>query len=148
MSKHVLWSILVIGCSSSSSAPVEEPRPEPTPEPTAALTIRAQVEQGKALYVENCARCHGDAGQGGDKAPPVVGPEAFPLAPREGQKRDVEFRTAADVFAWTTAHMPPTAPGGLSTDEYLAIFAFDLTANGVELTAPLDAATAQSIVLH
>jgi cytochrome c len=146
MSKLAPLLFLLVACSKPDEA--KEPQPQPQPEPTAALTIEAQVEQGKALYVANCAKCHGDAGQGGDKAPPVVGPEAFPLAPREGSKRDVEFRTAADVFAWTTTHMPPTDPGGLSTDEYLAIFAFDLTANGVELSAPLDAATAQSIVLH
>ena len=59
-----------------------------------------------------------------------------------------EFRTAADVFAWASKHMPGDAPGSLSTDQYLAIFAFDLTANGVKLEAPLDAAKAQATVLH
>ena len=78
----------------------------------------------------------------------MVGAEAFPLDPRPGAKRDVQFHTAADIFAWTTKHMPADAPGTLSTDEYLAIFAFDLTANKVELEAPLDGPTAQAIVLH
>ena len=44
--------------------------------------------------------------------------------------------------------MPPKNPGSLTTDQYLAIFAFDLTANGIKLDQPLDAAKAQSIVLH
>jgi cytochrome c len=114
--------------------------------PKSALT--AQIEQGTGLYVANCAKCHGDSGQGTDKAPPVVGKDAFPLHPRAGAKRDVDFRTAADVFAWATVHMPGDAPATLSTDEYLAIFAFDLTANGVKLMAPLDGAAAQAIVLH
>ncbi|HEU4732982.1 MAG TPA: c-type cytochrome [Kofleriaceae bacterium] len=116
--------------------------------PQAAGTISAQIDQGKQLYVGKCARCHGDAGQGTAKAPPVVGKDAFPEKPRAGAKRDVDFHTAADVFAWTSKHMPGNAPGTLSTDQYLAIFAFDLTANGVQLDKPLDAAAAQAIVLH
>ena len=110
--------------------------------------LAAQVDQGKALYVANCASCHGDAGQGTDKGPPVVGADAFPLHPRDGAKRDVDFHTAADIFAWATKNMPADNPASLTTDEYLAIFAFDLTANGVALTAPLDGPAAQAIVLH
>ena len=52
------------------------------------------------------------------------------------------------MFAWTTERMPGDAPGTLETDEYLAIFAFDLTANGVKLSAPLDGPAAAAIVLH
>lgn len=130
---------LLIACHSS-----EPPR---APEP-AAGTVAAQIDQGKQLYVEKCARCHGDAGQGSAKAPPVVGKDAFPEKPRSGAKRDVDFHTAADVFAWTSKNMPGGAPGSLSTEQYLAIFAFDLTANGVKLDKPLDAPAAQAIVLH
>jgi cytochrome c len=121
--------------------------PPKGPEP-AAGTVTAQIDQGKQLYVEKCARCHGDAGQGSAKAPPVVGKDAFPEKPRPDAKRDVDFHTAADVFAWASKNMPGGAPGSLSTEQYLAIFAFDLTANGVKLDKPLDAAAAQAIVLH
>lgn len=114
----------------------------------ASTGATAQIDRGKQLYVQHCAKCHGDAGQGTSKAPAVVGKEAFPLQPRPGAKRDAEFHTAADVFAWTSKHMPGDAPGTLSTDEYLAIFAFDLTANGVQLSQPLDGPAAQAIVLH
>lgn len=125
-------------------------KPSTTTPPTGGGDpLAAQIEQGKQLYVANCAECHGDAGQGvADKGPPVVGKDAFPRKPREGSKRDVEFKTAADVFAWATKTMPANDPGGLTTDEYLAIFAFDLTANGVKLTAPLDGPAAAAIVLH
>lgn len=124
-----------------------------TPAPSSATTssaaaATAQIERGKALYVQHCAKCHGDSGQGTKDGPAVVGPEAFPAEPRPGAKRDVRFRTAADVFAWAVEHMPGDAPGTLETDEYLAIFAFDLTANGVKLSAPLDGAAAKAIVLH
>ena len=117
--------------------------PSAPADPTAA-----QIEEGKQLYVAKCAGCHGNAGEGSKDAPPVVGKDAFPLDPRPGQKRDVQFHTAADVFAWATKHMPPKDPGSLTTDQYLAIFAFDLTANGIKLEKPLDATQAQAIVLH
>jgi cytochrome c len=143
--RSLLASVLFVSVSAcgGSSKPAEKPT-NPV-----ATTAAAQIEQGKTLYVAKCASCHGDAGQGvADKGPPVVGKEAFPQKPREGAKRDVEFHTAADVFAWATKHMPADAPASLSTDEYLAIFAFDLTANGVTLDQPLDGAKAQSVVLH
>ncbi len=144
MRSLVLIAVLLIGCHKTQPG-------AKSPEPGGGgggVTITAQIEQGKGLYVERCAKCHGDAGQGTDKAPPVVGKDAFPQAPRSGAKRDVEFHTAADVFAWAAKHMPGDAPGSLSTDQYLAIFAFDLTANGVKLDKPLDGPAAQAIVLH
>ena len=110
--------------------------------------LKKQVDDGKALYVKHCAKCHGDAGQGTKDGPPVVGKDAFPLDPRPKAKRDAKFHTAADVFAWTSKHMPAKAPGSLKTDEYLAIFAFDLTANSVKLDKPLDGPAAAKIVLH
>lgn len=140
-----LAAVLLVACSSSSSpSPVA-----PTP-PAAAPSdpVAAQIEQGKALYVANCAKCHGDGGQGTKDDPPVVGEGVFPQNPRAGSKRDVEFKTAADVFAWTAKAMPGDDPGSLSTEQQLAVFAFDLTANGVKLTAPLDATQAAAIVLH
>ena len=115
---------------------------------SASVFANDQIEKGKKLYSEKCANCHGAAGQGSKKAPPVVGKDAFPLDPRPGQKRDVKFHTAADVFVWATKHMPPKHEGSLTTEQWLDIFAFDLTANGVKLDQPLDAAKAQAIVLH
>ena len=122
--------------------------------PDKPVDAKTQIEQGKKLFVDKCAKCHGNSGEGIKDAPPVVGKDAFPLEPRKGQKRDAKFHTAADVFAWASKHMPmkgpgmTTAPGSLSTDEYLAIFAFDLTANGIKLDKPLDGAAAAKIVLH
>lgn len=146
VASSLLAPLLVIACSKEPAKSTTPTAPTGGGEASAALT--AQIERGTQLYGAHCAKCHGDGGQGSASAPPVVGKDAFPLAPRAGAKRDVEFRTAADVFAWATVHMPGDAPGTLTTDEYLAIFAFDLTANGVKLTAPLDGAAAQAIVLH
>jgi len=139
MRAHLVFPILLIACHHEPAAKAPE---------AGSTTLTAQVDQGKQLYVDKCAKCHGDAGQGTAKGPPVVGADAFPEKPRPGAKRDVDFHTAADVFGWATKHMPGDAPGSLSTEQYLAIFAFDLTANGVKLDKPLDGPAAQAIVLH
>lgn len=146
--------LVLFACSHSSTsapAPASPAAPAaaaPAESATGGDALAAQVEQGKQLYGANCAKCHGDAGQGTKDAPAVVGADVFPQKPREGSKRTVEFHTAADVFAWTSKTMPGDKPGSLSADQMLAIFAFDLTANGVTLSAPLDGAAAQAIVLH
>jgi mono/diheme cytochrome c family protein len=161
LSVKYLAVVLVIGCASSKPAPAVAPAPESSVAAPVASEVplvapntdrdalALQIEQGKQLYVDKCARCHGDAGQGTKDAPPVVGKDAFPLEPRKTQKkRTTKFRTAADVFAFASKTMPGDAPGSLTTEQYLAIFAFDLTANGVKLERPLDGAAAQAIVLH
>jgi cytochrome c len=137
--------VLLLGCGgSAASAPSAG---SPTSE--GATTFAAQVERGAALYGEHCASCHGNQGQGGDKAPPVVGPEALPLTARAGAKRDVEFHTALDVYAWVKVHMPGDAPGSLTDEQYVDILAFDLKANGVDLSpGHLDGESAKAVVLH
>jgi len=115
---------------------------------SADAALDKQVAAGKKLYTDNCSKCHGAAGEGTKDAPPVVGKDAFPLEARPKQKRDVKFHTAADVFAWASKNMPAKKPGTIKTDDMLAIFAFDLTANGVKLDKPLDGAAAAKIVLH
>ena len=133
--------VVLVGCSSSS-------KPATAPAAPSSDPVAAQIAQGKDVYVARCAKCHGDAGQGTKDGPPVVGADAFPLQPRAGAKRDVPFKTAADVFAWAAANMPGDDPASLSTEQMLAVFAFDLTANGVKLAAPLDGTAAAAIVLH
>ena len=137
--------LLLLGATLLGAVAITASTASSDPKP---LTAAAQIEQGKKLYTAKCASCHGDAGQGKKDAPPVVGKDAFPLDPRPKAKRDVKFHTAADVFAWTSKNMPAKKPGSLTTDEYLAIFAFDLSANGVKLDKPLDGAAAAKIVLH
>lgn len=107
-----------------------------------------QIAMGQSLYGENCASCHGAGGEGHGSAPPVVGKGALPLDPRPGSKRAVQFKTVADVGGWVKANMPPKAPGSLTDDQYWAILAFDLKANGVDLGGKhLDGALAQTLVI-
>jgi cytochrome c len=102
--------------------------------------VEAQATRGQTLFGRHCASCHGDSGQG-DTAPRLVGLEegALPLKPPDTrQVRMVDFVTVADVAGFAVANMPPGKGGSLSTDEYLAILAFDLKANGLTLEQELD----------
>lgn len=109
-----------------------------------------QVAWGQQLYGDHCASCHGDAGQGKGSTPAVVGQGALPLDPPATAKfRKVQFHTAKDVLDWVSANMPPGKGGSLSKDEYEAIVAFDLKANGVDMTGKhVDDSTAAGFVLH
>jgi mono/diheme cytochrome c family protein len=138
ISATLTWAV---GCSHTPSAAPESSTSAPT-------TAGEQIAQGAMLYAQNCARCHGDSGQG-LKGPPVVGAQALPKdPPPTAKKRKDEFRTALDVGKWVMANMPANAPGSLKPEEYLAILAFDLKANGVELTQPLTLESAGQVVLH
>jgi mono/diheme cytochrome c family protein len=129
---------LAAACGGTARAPSGPPA---TPE--------EQVARGQKEYTEHCAKCHGAAGEGTDKGPPVVGPSALPAEPRPGQKRKVTFRTALDVAQFVKKAMPGDDPGSLSDDEYFAILAFDLKANGIDVSGKkIDAASAETIVLH
>ena len=105
-----------------------------------AETFAMQVERGGALYGTHCARCHGDDGSGTSRAPRVVGlaEGALPLDPPESREvRTEQFVTVGDVAAFASVNMPADAPGSLALDEYLAILAFALHANGIDLEQPL-----------
>ena len=111
----------------------------------------AQVAEGGKLFAKNCAKCHGKAGEGTKKAPPIVGKDALPLDPRPTAKvRKTQFHTAQDVAEFVSTKMPANKPGSLKPDEYYAILAFDLDANGVAdaKTKKIDATTAAEIKLH
>jgi len=109
-----------------------------------------QVAEGGKLFAKHCSKCHGDAGQGTKKAPPVVGKDALPLDPPAHAKvRKGQFHTAQDVAAFVAAKMPANKPGSLSVDQYYAILAFDLKANGVDVSnKKIDPTTAAEIKLH
>jgi cytochrome c len=116
-------------------------------DPAAAAADHAT--KGAPRYGQHCARCHGDAGQGTKKGPPVVGKAALPLDPRPTAKvRKTQFHTAKDVADFVVAKMPGDKPGSLKPEEYFAILAFDLKANGVDLKQPVDAQSAAAITLH
>jgi S-disulfanyl-L-cysteine oxidoreductase SoxD len=116
----------------------------------ATASFADQVAQGQKLYADNCASCHGDSGQGTAKAPRVVGLKdgALPLdPPADRQFRKTKFVTVADVAEFTVANMPPKKAGSLTNDQYWAILAFDLHANGIDLPSPLTPDAAKTLTI-
>jgi len=110
----------------------------------------AQADAGGALYGQFCSKCHGDSGQGTDQGPPVVGKDALPLDPRPTAKyRKSQFHTAKDIADFVVANMPPKGPKP-TLEQYLSILAFDLKANGVDLTGKpaLSPDNLSSYVIH
>jgi cytochrome c len=140
----VLFAALACG---GSAPPVETPEsaaasaaPEAPMTPAASVAPPAnfaeQVTLGQKLYGEKCAGCHGNSGEGSKDAPAVVGLDkgALPLAPAATAKyRKTQFKTVADIADFVVKAMPPKAPGSLTAEEYFAILAFDLKANGIDL---------------
>jgi cytochrome c len=105
-----------------------------------------QVRVGQKAFAENCSSCHGANGEGKGRSPALIGKGALPLEPRAGAKRNAQFKTAADVFKYAKASMPPDKPGSLSDDQYWSIIAFDLKSNGVDVAGKtLDASSGASV---
>jgi hypothetical protein len=70
---------------------------------------------------------------------------ALPLDPPADRKyRKTRFVTVADVADFAVKNMPPGKGGSLTADQYWAILAFDLHANGIDLPSPLTPAVAQT----
>lgn len=80
-----------------------------------------QVAHGKRLYGNACAKCHG-ANMQGVTAPALSGP-AF--APVSGS-----HLTIGGIYTYMSTNMPADRPGKLKDDEYAAIMAYLLNANG------------------
>jgi len=127
---HLAVALLTLLATACGGAP-------PDPDDGGADTPFArQVSRGGGLFGEHCARCHGDSGQGTDAAPRLVGlaEGALPLEPPpDAEVRTARFVTAGDVATFASMNMPADDPGSLALDEYLAILAFALFANGVVL---------------
>lgn len=134
--------------SSEAAAAADQTDAQAAPPAEQAVTFESQVAEGGELYAANCAGCHGDSGQGSDKAPLLVGEGRLPVDAPDGRQRNVQFKTAMDVFQWVSKNMPPKAPGSFTPDQYTKVLAFALSANGVKLQEPLSADNAASIVIN
>lgn len=140
----VMFAAVVLaasGCTEEVSA---------TPDAGEVSPFHAQAEQGGALFGAHCAHCHGADGRGTEEAPPLVGLDegALPLEPRSAEAvRQTQFVTVGDIAAFASVNMPADDPGSLETDQYYAILAFALFANGIELEEELTPALAEELVI-
>ncbi len=88
------------------------------------------VAQGKQVFAENCAACHGDNGVGGIKDRLVGGQGT--LASATPLKTVGSFWPyATTLFDYVHRAMPYQAPGSLSDDDTYAVAAYILYLNGI-----------------
>jgi cytochrome c len=79
-----------------------------------------QLQRGKAVYEERCAKCHGEQGQG-KLGRALIGPAANLGG----------YGTARGLFDYTRKIMPIDAPGKLLESEYWAVLAYILNQNRI-----------------
>src|SRR5579885_1070795 len=103
-----LATLAVTACRAGTSAPPVAAAPNPTATPVsvasptkavattpAGPTAGELANQGKMVFASNCAKCHGDKGQG-VTAPSLIGP-----------KNDlVKYKTAKGVYDFASSNMP------------------------------------------
>jgi len=118
-----------------------------------------QAAQGEGVFTNECAKCHGPRGEGRGGVPALLGPGALPEYPRdlassgdpsvtdpqllqlEAQARPAgaawrdTFRTAQDLYNFTSTRMPKGHAGGLNPADYWSVVNFILAAQGATLPA-------------
>ena len=83
--------------------------------------LDAQAASGRTAYGRSCASCHGTTLRGVDHGPELTGP---------GFLGNWGSQTAAALYEYVRAEMPPGLGGSLPSGTYLSIVAYLLQANG------------------
>jgi len=119
---------------------------------------RGQAAQGATTFTNECAKCHGQRGEGLASAPAILGPGALPEYPRntgsgdpalydpqliqiQAQTRPAgaptrdPFRNAQDLYNFTARHVPKERAAELKEADYWAVVGFMLAAQGAPLPA-------------
>jgi cytochrome c len=104
------------------------------PDGTGLPTGTGTAVQGKPIYADRCAGCHGDTGQKGREW--LVGrqtDDAFPFGREPGQRKTIGsyWPYATTLFDYIRRAMPQDAPGSLSDDETYALTAHLLHLNKI-----------------
>ncbi|WP_372624763.1 c-type cytochrome [Falsiroseomonas sp.] len=87
------------------------------------------AQQGEELYVQHCAACHGDFGEGLERWPALMGGRGSLRGPEVRRTVGSYWQHAPAVFDYIRRAMPYPAPQSLSNDEYYAITAYVLYLN-------------------
>ena len=88
------------------------------------------VAQGKRVYEESCAACHGVNGKDGIKDR-LVGGQGTLASSRPIKTVGSYWPYATTLFDYVRRAMPYQAPGSLSDDETYAVSAYILSLNGL-----------------
>ncbi|MBV9460380.1 MAG: cytochrome c [Bradyrhizobium sp.] len=103
------------------------------------------VQEGRTLFSEKCAACHGEKGEGGvgDR---LVGGQGTLASPKPVKTVGSFWPYAPTLFDYIRRAMPMNAPQSLSNQEVYALSAYVLNLNGlVSDHATLDAKSLAAI---
>jgi len=86
--------------------------------------------EGRAVYTQRCASCHGEKG-GGGIAPPLVGGQGTLATAKPLKTVGSYWPHATSVWNYVNRAMPYNQPGLLSSSEVYASVAYILFMNGI-----------------
>ena len=107
-----------------------------------SAAAQEQVEEGRALFLQNCSSCHGLGGEGSSDGPTLIGVGAasvdfqvgtgrMPLAAPGAQAPDKAVTFTDEQIAAMAAYVATLGPGpAIPTEEQLAYEDADLTEGG------------------
>ena len=145
----LLGGLIVVGCAATQLGAT----------PADLARANDQAKQGATVFANECAKCHGQRGEGSGNTPDVMGPGALPEFPRntvsasdpassdpqllqlEAQARPAgatwrdPFHNAQDLFDFVSTRMPKGNAGKLAKPDYWAVVTFMLSAQGSNLPA-------------
>jgi cytochrome c len=90
---------------------------------------RGTAREGEDLYIQHCASCHGDFGEGLDRWPALMGGRGSLTTDAPRRTVGSYWQHAPMVFDYIRRAMPYAAPQSLTNDEYYAITAYVLHLN-------------------
>ena len=100
------------------------------PDGTGLPNGRGAAAEGKPLFAQQCASCHGDEGIGGTGGELAGG--NYPLNSESPDKNIGQYWPfATTIFDFTRRAMPMNAPGSLSANQVYALTAYLLFRNGI-----------------
>ena len=91
---------------------------------------QGSVAQGRTIFAETCAACHGDKGQGG-LADRLVGGFGTLTKPKPVRTVGSYWPYATTLFDYIRRAMPFNAPESLTNDQVYAVAADVLAMNGI-----------------
>jgi mono/diheme cytochrome c family protein len=141
------FSLIWLGCATTQTGATADD----------LARARTQAAQGATIFTNECAKCHGDRGEGLAGAPAILGPGALPEYPRstgsgsdpmvldpqliqvQAQTRPAgaasrdRFRNVEDLHSFMVRHVPKTRAQELQAGDYWAVVSFILAAQGASL---------------
>lgn len=87
--------------------------------------------EGRAIYMQSCAACHGLRGEGSNDYPPLVGGQGSLKSDNPLPTLGSYWPYATTVWDYVNRAMPYQNPGTLKPDEVYAVTAYILTINGI-----------------